>query len=379
MTNEYLLDRDDKQYIEVEEFEKYELINCVTYEMAVRNSDILTLTLIWNVISEHIPLSQKLTKFIEKKIDNFDFLNNSDNIFKDTNLKNTIQDKLEHTYFFNVQLDNNWIYRYNFSPVFDSEYKCSLQVNTTTHSKSYSLSKCHSNIKTHDGFSIEVKFINIDYVKLNEGEDINYETYNLDRDRFKELNDVIESVKNERIINPSFSRPIIKGALNSSKLTRLENINLALPAEELTSYILHIKKKFDFDNSIVPSLKEIMKDKHYELEDINNFSQRDWADCFFIYDYYQKSTFSINETARYIEEIFNKYHGIKIPKTIDELKKGESTTKIIPYYFYIQNKDKYDKRNITISSYYSISTIKSRNKLMKKFIDDLKYKNLIGG
>lgn len=67
MTNEYLLDRNYHQYTDVEEFKNYELINCVAYEMAVRNLDVLILSLIWNILSKNISLTKKLEKFILKK------------------------------------------------------------------------------------------------------------------------------------------------------------------------------------------------------------------------------------------------------------------------------------------------------------------------
>lgn len=97
MTEKYLLNRSHRQYTEIDEFKNYELINCVAYEMAVRNSDVLILSLIWNILSKNISLTKKLEKFILKRKKNFNFLNNKENIFEDINLKSVVQEKLEDT------------------------------------------------------------------------------------------------------------------------------------------------------------------------------------------------------------------------------------------------------------------------------------------
>jgi|GEM_PF-4784701 hypothetical protein len=361
MTNEYLLDRNYHQYTDVEEFKNYELINCVVYEMAVRNLDVLILSLIWNILSKNISLTKKLEKFILKRKKDFNFLNNKENIFEDINLKSIVREKLEDSYFFNIQSNEKWINYYNFSPVYNLKFNSFNECNNNLekNSHSYNYIECHSQRNIHTGFLVETSLSFIHTIETDK-KDFNF-----------------HEVK--RSIKANFSRPVIKASKNFSKLSSLEYINFALPEKELVSYILHLKKEFNKNYSILPTLSEITLEKHYKIEDINNFNSIDWADCFFIYDYYQKSTFSINETAKYLQEIFNKYHGIKINKLKFEIKKGESKTKYIPFDFYIENKDKFLKQNRIINDYYSISTIKSRYKLMQIFIENLGYKTLIGG
>ena len=369
MTEEYLLNRSHRQYTEIDEFKNYELINCVAYEMAVRNSDILVLTLLCNVLSTNIFLSKKLKKFIYNNKNRFDFLNNKKNIFEyEYEYEMKIQKKLEEDYFFYTESHDQWIFCYNFSPVYNKNTKYfSQNTNDFEYSAHWSYDKYLFNRRVYNGFVVESSLGYIPPLKAEKIDKLDVESIDY---KFHKVNLTIE---------PCFSRPRLQSLNKSSRIVSLDMINLSLPEKELCEYIKHLKTEFTKNHSIIKTPYDIINNKYYIKEDANNFTAIDWADSLFIYDYFKLSSFSLNETARYIQEIFNEYHGVKIDKLNSEIKKGEPKTKLIPYNFYITNKEKFRNKNRRMKDYYSTSTIKSRYKLMQQLIENCGYKGLIGG
>lgn len=373
MTEEYLLNRSHRQYTEIDQFKSYELLSSVSYEMAVRNSTVLTLTLLCNVISGNIKLSKKLKNYFTNTIENYNNFLDTTNLFKFEN-QEIIRIKLEEDYFFYTECHDLWIFYYNFSPVYKKNImnkkkkkEFSQNTNGFEHSPHWAYNKYIFNRKVYDGFVIESSLGYIPIVKPDKIDKLAVESIDY---QIHEVNHHIE---------PCFSRPRLQSLNKSSKIVSLDMINLSLPEKELCEYIKHLKTEFTKNHSIIKTPYDIINNKYYIKEDANNFTAIDWADSLFIYDYFKLSSFSINETARYIQEIFNEYYGVKIDKLKSEIKKGEAKTKLISYSFYITNKEKFLNKNRRMKEYYSISTIKSRYKLMQQLIENCGYKGLIGG
>ncbi|MCX6077478.1 MAG: hypothetical protein NTW78_11435 [Campylobacterales bacterium] len=142
--------------------------------------------------------------------------------------------------------------------------------------------------------------------------------------------------------------------------------NLNLPKEELLSYLKKIKDNYDNDNSILKSPLELLGEElGIESENIKNMKPMEWADTFYIYDYF-KSNKNDNPTRKkdHIQESLNNYYMISIDKAPEVDHKD------------IQNTAKrFSKVNNSLH-HLGIETITSRIQLMEKLIDKKKYKIL---
>ena len=150
-------------------------------------------------------------------------------------------------------------------------------------------------------------------------------------------------------------------------------INLNLPKHELISYLSKIKDNYDNDNSILMSPMELLgRDINIKPEDIKNMDSIEWADTFYIYDYFKNNV---------DDNITDKKSGIKIDLTFyhrdlenTSYEKSNLDSKSV------QNiKHKYSKKKKSDNKefYIEIDTIGSRYKLMKVLIEQEKYKFLI--
>lgn len=150
-------------------------------------------------------------------------------------------------------------------------------------------------------------------------------------------------------------------------------LNFNLPKHELLLYLSKIKDNYDNDNNILKSPLELLGEElNIDLENIKDMDSLEWADTFYIYDYYIKNT-KDNQT--------NKLNGIKVDLTYYRDDVGNnyieesSSLKSIKS---IQNRFSRNNKSSIKEFCIEVDTINKRYQLMKILIEGKKYKDLLG-
>jgi len=349
----YLILRDTKQYNDVENFKPYELTNCIVFEMAIRNKEVVDkliefynlkntlfcqLDTTSKIIAEihlkqkHIPVSDQmdfpvlshllyLIKYIEKEY-YIDDLFGIEELFCNYN-------------FINIKYEPFKDY-FDVSKVIDNQYQINKSYTGINLNQITYINKL--NAHRSDSHSI------YPYVKLRKGGVlcINEDTEEISKNfkRNCHLNNLDKVVNT---ISHNFSRPLLKLNPKNTKLFTIDALNFKLPKKELEAYFNHIYTEISNNIDDIKSPDEyIYNTIKFEKGDPKNFTPAQWADCFFIYDYHNISNEQVGTIRGKLSEIFN---------------------------------EKYKPKNK--SNYYCEKTLKERLRLMKILIDDGKYKTLI--
>jgi hypothetical protein len=306
-------------------FEDYEYTNCIAYEMAIRNDEVIT-------IIEQI---KKIIDCVQSKDLEFDiylFL------FSEMNLVNL--GKREE-----YEILNNKLKLYGFGY---SEYTLLSNTEKRRSSLSASLNMVFSLSKEKRNEILKIEYDFIESLKISDKEKAL-----LRCEVLKEGCKYQEDSK--RIIKDYFSKENLKiGGLSLKPELKFDSnvkydisLNLALPKDELIAYISKIKDEYDKDNSIIKSPFELIGED-LDIADENllihkgtgKYNKYRVADMFFIYDGMKK--------------------GMKKAQIINELN----------YYYY-------DKDNKNTN--FTYDTLKNYYEKAIEFIDNLKYKELITG
>lgn len=329
--------RGDKQYTDIEKFEKYELTHCIAYEMAIRNDEVI----------------KTIKKFINNfiKYDRYLMIRDTDDFrvcFKDA--QKLMSFELNPL---NLYLDYHFL---------NNEYKQIEELSNEEKKKDKELNELLLLAKNTDIKKLKKYKEMLEYIRTRPSSCISGIRYSPPNDNFieKELkNDNIKfeqlstplftstmSIKdtpksfiiNQRNISPNYSRPL---HLNPIKLKEMSfNLNMALPINELVAFIEEFKKKYDHNSNYIKSIYELFNDKNTEEKEKVNLPniQNRYADMFFIYD-----CFKLGLTATKIQRKIDKYYEDKDP----------------------------------MSKTISINTITKYNKIAIEYIDNLKYKHLV--
>lgn len=420
------LARDNKSYKEIENFEQYELTTCIAYEMAIRNS----------VVDEKLKKLELLVEF-EEEYPYLALEESDDTIFglSEDKWEELLEILSLQSGLFAIELQNmidkekskafdNEKYQeiccedilYNRDEIVKKVYKnkkfwtnktiTKISTSAITHMKDflekdliythyiypksaivqipgsnepyYFDDEEHSlvnfmnlpNIDENDcGFFYKIQndsttSLNLQIVDNNDDENIyqkNEEPKNF------EINTIIQTFK-RRMYEPR---------------TSLLTLNFSKPLEENLEYLKAIYKYIELaDKKIIKTpLEYIGQALDIDTIDFKNMSASEWADCFFIYDFYNLPHTDVDSIIwDRLQEIFNYYHGVKIEKSSEEKRKDKnkgnnSKLKVIPYQEYLLKKTTNPK--IKYKSFYSITTIRERYRLMKTLIEDEKYKLLL--
>lgn len=226
--------RDDLIYKEIEEFQDYELTNCIAYEMAIRSQDC---TYSIEVINPDV-------------ISGID-LNNTNISDSD---KNYLLDVIELSDYIKI-FSNNKSNKLNFIEFLQMDEQIKSMMNET--------------MNFEDRLN---KYGKVECLKI------------LNKKSKKEiLNKLINPPK----LNMKHSRPKIK--INETSLFSID-LNLNLSKEELIAYISKIKDDFDKDNSIIKTPLELLGET-LEKSDNKKIPKKPkasvYADWFYIYDYWK--------------------------------------------------------------------------------------------
>ena len=279
------ISRNDNLYREIEEFEEYEITNCIAYEMAIRNNSYLEefierVSKINTIFLEYLrgEYIDEMIKYARKKILDKELCN-----------KEILRLFIEELM---LSLRNMGINEYSIGELFKidqiQKYEIIQYAKKTYDKEKINKRSDEVNIIVKDGYRIEQKGL---------------------------VSDNTLAFKND--ILPDFKRPFLKFVNGKHAEVTL---NLALPLNELMNYIKITKD--DFINDI-----EMIK-THDELSGINSLIFRNtkalkkpkgviYADYFFCYDYFTKAK-EINpklkdkEIYESIDNELNDYHNHEI-------------------------------------------------------------------
>lgn len=232
--------RDDLIYKEIEEFQDYELTNCIAYEMAIRNENISAL----------------VNKYLKKRF-----------VFSYTEEKND-----------DIELLKN--YGFTLETMLMTKILKILKEDIKVFSGLVSRNATYPN--------------NILKNKINNNSYVYFEKDSFFSESFDDKNTIVEKIDEKNIdknfissIHFSFRRPQLK--FKKNKIFNTET-NLNLSKEELIAYISKIKDEYDKDNSIIKTPLELLGET---LEKSNNKKTPKkpkasvYADWFYIYDYWK--------------------------------------------------------------------------------------------
>lgn len=279
--------RSDLIYKEIEEFQDYELTNCIAYEMAIRNEE----------------LKELLKEIIQYPLYEF-------SPYEDKHIK--LDEKLEKNYFINFKIRKHieksyeeYLKKYHKEFYERQEY---IKIMIAFENKKFEKYIINNIIEYEDKvqnyFYSNFEKLKFEYDKFTTEED---KTHNNSRPLFHELSIVdicekfktVEQIKKEEkksyttiIEDRNFlrlKRPRLSIPKELDKTIKF-NINLNLPKEELIAYISKIKDEYDKDNSIIKTPLELLGET-LEKSDNKKTPKKPkasvYADWFYIYDYWK--------------------------------------------------------------------------------------------
>lgn len=374
---------DDEIYKEIERFKEYEYTNCIAYEMAIRNKEIKKLI---NQISK-IPVYE-----YSPYQDEYDKLDK----------------ELEERYFI------DWCIRKHLEKTFDNYveekytkyHDCTMKVKYLSVFEGKELKEIISdesliNLRSHGEIIHDSYYNNIERYKIS-FDDILYESKKVHLNSkplgHKMIPDGLGGIKEEKeeakaIIEDRnylrFERPRLQIPIESTKEIVLK-INLALPVEELVSYLSKIKNDYDKDTLVIKSPLELVGEELDKADEIKSKAipkekekrKKAMANAFYVYDMYKilepKYLTKINSFKK---ERDSKVRELKQSKNYDRQEKNSMIKDIKEEYIFLL--DQYSKTSIkteiNLQSGLSIDDIERYRALMNKYIDNLKYKELITG
>jgi len=182
-------------------------------------------------------------------------------------------------------------------------------------------------------------------------------------------------------IFPNFKRPMRE--FNQTQVA----FNMSLPKDEIIAYIEKIKDDYDNKNTSYKTLSQLLYGDDTRAEDKLNHKQKErYADDFFIYDYYTQSDDEHETKLELIQKKLSQYHGMKIEisqnkyQYIDydeaQIKINTPKTKSNSNSFADIAKSFKEHEHI-IHHIETLSIIQERYDILKKAIDNKKYKKLI--
>ncbi len=326
--------RNNSQYIEIENFEEYELTNCIVYEIVIRNKDFIKLR---EEIYQQEKEYEKSYKLCLK----------NDQIEFEKKYKKNIFENLKD---FESYLDSDIRYEAEYCKK-SRDIQRKLFKNIKKMKKTFGLLIGNKSLE-----AFELKYHNKRKGKVETnlyGVKHNGKHIGLYEDRG---HDIIHGIKSEDDIRESISytklitsRPLIK--LANTKITNIE-LNIDLPLSELQAQIKEIKKQYDKDTTLIKTAHEIFKqDDSLYLDEISIKYPRKpkaekFADWFFIYDLYN------------VKKRKSRESDLKIFAEID--------LQLLEYY------------NSSKDDYYSSDTYRlTILPLMRSLIDDCQYKQIL--
>ena len=378
--------RDDEVYQIISSYEPYELTHCISYEMAIRNKDvqiilekIKTLTLLnrelfkTNMLHKNDSALFYILEMEEQKetiLENLESLQIELNIDFNTSSPIEIQSELFRLiaeYIFVLEEEYYMIYdRKDIIPDGMEEiFKEPNHYEPNRELNQYMDKAIEASIKNAYDVSPRYK----DNFTFKDG----YAVYQASYEDSKEY-DINK-------IFPNFKRPMRE--FNQTQVA----LNMSLPKDEIIAYIKKIKDDYDNKSTPYKTLNQLLYNDETREEDILEHKQKErYADDFFIYDYYTQSYEEHEKKIKLIQKRLSQYHGMKIEISQNkykyiyydeaQIKMNTPKTKSDSNSFPDIVKSFKEHEHI-IHHIETISIIQERYDILKKAIDDKKYKKLI--
>lgn len=167
-----------------------------------------------------------------------------------------------------------------------------------------------------------------------------------------------------------------------SKIVNID-LNMNLPLEELIAYVKKIKEEYSKSKSPF----EILKNKIEKIDNPkslglipkdNQKRKKTYADAFYIYDLFESIYFYFENIRKDIKDKYKKEKN-ELKKIKDtDTRKSKIANLTEDYEYEIENYNKESLYNtIHHVSGIEINKIKKLHKLLKEYIEELKYKNII--
>lgn len=386
--------RFDYEYTKIK-FEQYEYTNFITYALARRNANVMSLlTLQFELLIVHntLPLSFSGYKSTEATEEILEGVKEIEEWLKDTMLgllghynKNQFSDEIN-----NLTLENM---REIFSNIIN-------KVAEELYDKYYIIYQNDTELLQRSAKELydpliyleRDRFLTEHMNRVYYGEENHKNNYNINHAENEYFVVYQEIPKNQKYFSFNVIYPKFKTAMRDFTDTMVA-LNLNLSEDELIDYIKKIKKNYDSKNSIIKTKRELLEE---ELKVFDNDSDildsTKWADNFYIYDYflYHQAFISDKKESEIKKEIqleLTKFHGVKILKDTNEMKNSKDTKyKLISWEEYLKLNEDYDDMQDDYigvldneKAYISIKSIENKYKLIKKYIegDNPLYKTLL--
>lgn len=375
--------REDDIYREIEAFADYELTQCIAYEMAFRNPE--NIESIDSIIDYYCEHKTEIDNTILKrpdgqatirdfhsypfhqlylKVARIDFLSERYEEERFSPLFLEVLDKLDYLIKENQEIEQAKVYE-------DNGY-----IEATTTSKGI-------------GYKIETNFIESIPLETNFDESIPHDPSIVKKYTFDDVKSIILlNRQDDREIRPPetkrkviemFKRPKLKLYPLDTNETILE-VNLNRPLGELLSLIKHIKEDIE-ENDLLKAPIELLGEDLDKSD--TKISKKKLADKFFVYDYVTARLKQINKDNQDAKDIFEiEKEDINSNNSLDAdhkkylIKEAEKEMKEClvstnPTYIFLEEELKSQIASGTASKYYY--------RIMKPYIHDMKYKELITG
>lgn len=382
--------RDEFQYLDIEQFNTYELTNCIAFEMAIRNKEVFDcITTAYNkyntikknlnikyhyILEESIfykNISLENIFILEKeyyeikilinlltKIEENYFIHHAheyENILKKYNFVSNV---LPKKIIYNQNSKKNIFYSNledNFFKHFKNTYKILGNHQEFLFNKFYRKDKQISYINENKAFKIKkIKTFN---PKLSHRTPLNIGFAQSLKKSNYERNEILKS---ENEIEPNFARPLLKPNYKKNKYVNLNNINLALPEEELIAYIKLIKNSFENNDNLIKTPYELFENKLFKTEkEISTKNGKKINAMDNILQTKNKLTKNLK-----LADLFYGYDAIKVGMRQKDI---------------LNELDNYYHNEHYLLTERSKNTLKLYHEIAIEYIDNLKYKDLITG
>lgn len=415
MEDNKLPHRTNEIYREIERFNKYELTNCIAFEMAIRNREIskqfLKIYFLPTISDERTDVDHPQKEFLEQKLKEkyclgIDCILYLRDILKTFTLRENIRfiSSIYYRWEWLVEDESNKekianefgfknfeeMAKYSKIEINDVSENFIKIINFVKNKYKNKILSINKHLKGHIEKNLEIlanypNTINtngsLSFCSFGEemGEILKQSFFTQGgwgvSGEFTKNYNSMDNL-NSRVITDvnykvEFQRPTLENPYNDGRIN-LPPINYNLPLDELIDYVSQIKKEF---HKVKTPLELLSEELNIKKQDFKNMSSKEWADNFYMYDYFRYSKEGTYTKYQKIQEYLTIYNGYKIEKTKLEYKAGTSKSKIIKYEVYNALKKNYKGKKV--SNYYSIATIKNRIKLMKELIENLKYLTLL--
>ena len=381
--------RDDEEYTIISSYEPYELTHCISYEMAIRNKDVIILL---NSIRHLTTLSKKFFEYymcygniIIKEDDYLDFeeivtealelLNHYeiaqkfDIKFKNYLILDIYSSIMQIITLLNVIFEEDYYLIYDRKEIVPEGMEDILK-EPNHHETDIELNQYMDKaIKESIRHAYDTSPRYKDNFTFKDG----YAIYQASYEDSKEY-DINK-------IFPNFKRPMKQ--FNQTQVA----FNMSLPKDEIISYISKIKDDYDNKETSYKTLNQLLYEEDTRTEEkLEHNQQNRYADDFFIYDYYTQCGENHENKLEIIQKKLSQYHGMKIEN-------GRNNYTLIDYDEAItkmQSKSttnnsnslddlvaRFQENEHIIHYIETIKIIENRYESLKNAIDNKRYKKLI--